>query len=274
MASAAFEDIAETFEFLDDWEDRYRHVIELGKAMEPLADAFKVPATKVDGCASQVWILPRIEGQGPGAVFRFQGESDAMIVRGLIAVLHALYDGQSVAEVMAVDAGAECPDDPGTEPCDAERTLQHRGDSRLAVGTRDADQRQACRRVAVYGGGDGTHRGTDGRDDDLGHTEPERTLDEPRHGAGLDGGTREVVSVVARAGDCAEQGSLRDLATVMGHVDELDLDDPRARTSATRFARHEDRVVETLEEAGQARGHRAPRTVVGPQGVREPAGGG
>lgn len=107
MASAAFEDIAETFEFLDDWEDRYRHVIELGKAMEPLADAFKVPATKVDGCASQVWILPRIEGQGPGAVFRFQGESDAMIVRGLIAVLHALYDGQSVAEVMAVDAGAE-----------------------------------------------------------------------------------------------------------------------------------------------------------------------
>jgi cysteine desulfuration protein SufE len=107
MASAAFEDIAETFEFLDDWEDRYRHVIELGKAMEPLADAFKVPATKVDGCASQVWILPRIEGQGPSAVFRFQGESDAMIVRGLIAVLHALYDGQSVAEVMAVDAGAE-----------------------------------------------------------------------------------------------------------------------------------------------------------------------
>ncbi len=107
MASAAFEDIAETFEFLDDWEDRYRHVIELGKAMEPLADAFKVPATKVDGCASQVWILPRIEGQGPGAVFRFQGESDAMIVRGLIAVLHALYDGRTVAEVMGVDAGAE-----------------------------------------------------------------------------------------------------------------------------------------------------------------------
>jgi cysteine desulfuration protein SufE len=107
MASAAFEEIAETFEFLDDWEDRYRHVIELGKAMDPLAEAFKVPATKVDGCASQVWILPRIEGQGAGAVFRFQGESDAMIVRGLIAVLHALYDGLSVAEVMGVDAGAE-----------------------------------------------------------------------------------------------------------------------------------------------------------------------
>ena len=81
MASAAFEDIVETFEFLDDWEDRYRHVIELGRAMPPLDEAFRVPATKVDGCASQVWLLPRIEAGN----FDFQGESDAMIVRGLIA---------------------------------------------------------------------------------------------------------------------------------------------------------------------------------------------
>ena len=107
MASAAFEEIAETFEFLEDWEERYRHVIDMGKAMAPLDDAFKVPATKVDGCASQVWILPQIDGQGAGAVFHFQGESDAMIVRGLIAVLHALYDGLNVAEVIGVDAGAE-----------------------------------------------------------------------------------------------------------------------------------------------------------------------
>ena len=107
MASAAFEDIAETFEFLDDWEDRYRHVIDMGRAMPPMEDAVKVPATKVDGCASQVWILPRIDGAGPGAVFRFQGDSDAMIVRGLIAVLHALYDGLRVEDVLAVDAGAE-----------------------------------------------------------------------------------------------------------------------------------------------------------------------
>ena len=107
MASAAFEEIAETFEFLEDWEERYRHVIDLGRAMAPLDDAFKVPATKVDGCASQVWILPQIEGQGAGAVFHFQGESDAMIVRGLIAVLHALYDGLSLADVLGVDAGAE-----------------------------------------------------------------------------------------------------------------------------------------------------------------------
>ncbi len=58
MATAAFEEIAETFEFLDDWEDRYRHVIDLGKAMPPLDEAFRVPATKVDGCASQVWLRP------------------------------------------------------------------------------------------------------------------------------------------------------------------------------------------------------------------------
>jgi cysteine desulfuration protein SufE len=107
MAQGAFEDIAETFEFLDDWEDRYRHVIDLGRAMEPLEEAFRVPATKVHGCASQVWLLPNIEGQGPAAVFHFKGESDAMIVRGLIAILVALFDGLTVAEVLKVDAGGE-----------------------------------------------------------------------------------------------------------------------------------------------------------------------
>ncbi|MBW0158858.1 SufE family protein [Sedimentimonas flavescens] len=107
MATESFEEIAETFEFLDDWEDRYRHVIELGKAMAPMDDAVKVPATKVEGCASQVWLLPRIEGTGPTARFDFQGESDALIVRGLIAVLHALYSGLSVVEVSNVDAKAE-----------------------------------------------------------------------------------------------------------------------------------------------------------------------
>ena len=107
MATEAFEEIAETFEFLDDWEDRYRHVIDMGKAMPPLEEAFRVPATKVDGCASQVWLMPEIDGAGPGAVFRFRGESDAMIVRGLIAVLHALYDGLTVSDVLKVDAAGE-----------------------------------------------------------------------------------------------------------------------------------------------------------------------
>ncbi len=103
MASAAFEEIAEDFEFLDEWEARYGHVIDLGKAMEPLEDAFKVPATKVDGCASQVWIQPAIKD----GIFHFRGDSDAMIVRGLIAVLVALYDGLPLGEVLKVDAGAE-----------------------------------------------------------------------------------------------------------------------------------------------------------------------
>jgi cysteine desulfuration protein SufE len=103
MATARFEEIAEDFDFLDDWEDRYRHVIDIGKAMDPLEEAFQVPATKVDGCASQVWMVPQVRD----GVYSFRGDSDAMIVRGLIAVLHALYDGLPVAEVQKVDAHAE-----------------------------------------------------------------------------------------------------------------------------------------------------------------------
>ncbi len=107
MATPAFEDLAETFAFLDTWEDRYRHVIELGRAMAPMPDALKTPATKVDGCASQVWLQPVITGQGPQAQFDFLGDSDAMIVRGLIAVLHSLYSGLTLAQVLQVDAPAE-----------------------------------------------------------------------------------------------------------------------------------------------------------------------
>ena len=107
MAQESFEELVETFEFLDDWEDRYRHVIDMGKAFPPLPEALKVPATKVDGCASQVWLHPRIEGQGPDARFDFEGESDAMIVRGLIAVLHSLYAGLPVSGIAEVDAQAE-----------------------------------------------------------------------------------------------------------------------------------------------------------------------
>ncbi|MCG7518159.1 SufE family protein [Ruegeria sp. Ofav3-42] len=103
MATPAFEEIVEDFEFLDDWEDRYRHVIDQGKAMEPLDEALKVPATKVHGCASQVWLHPVIER----GVFRFDGDSDALIVRGLIAVLRSLYNGLPVNEVPKVDAGGE-----------------------------------------------------------------------------------------------------------------------------------------------------------------------
>ncbi len=107
MAQAAFEDIVDTFDFLDDWEERYRHVIDLGKAMPPLDDGLRIPGTKVEGCASQVWLVPEISGQGGEAVFTFRGESDAMIVRGLIAILLALYSGLTVRDVLEVDAPAE-----------------------------------------------------------------------------------------------------------------------------------------------------------------------
>ncbi len=107
MAQESFEDIVDTFEFLDDWEERYRHVIDLGKAMETLAESLRVPATKVEGCASQVWLVPEIEGQGADAVFRFRGDSDAMIVRGLIAILQALYSGLTARAALEIDAPAE-----------------------------------------------------------------------------------------------------------------------------------------------------------------------
>ena len=103
MATEAFEEIAETFDFLDDWEDRYAHVIDMGREMEPLDEALRVPATKVNGCASQVWLVPQVDA----GVFSFKGASDAMIVSGLIAILQALYNGLPVDEVSQVDARAE-----------------------------------------------------------------------------------------------------------------------------------------------------------------------
>ncbi|EAQ03595.1 Fe-S metabolism associated family protein [Pseudooceanicola batsensis HTCC2597] len=103
MAQPAFEEIVEDFEFLEDWEDRYRHVIDLGKAMAPLDDALKVPANKVEGCASQVWLYPTTQD----GRFRFDGDSDAMIVRGLIAVLKSLYNDLPAGQVRSVDAQAE-----------------------------------------------------------------------------------------------------------------------------------------------------------------------
>ncbi|KAJ55850.1 cysteine desufuration protein SufE [Actibacterium mucosum KCTC 23349] len=103
MASDAFEELVDTFDFLDDWEERYRHVIDMGRAMDVLDPALQVPANKVDGCASQVWLQTRIDGD----VFTFQGASDAMIVSGLIAVLQALYNGLTPAEVTAVNAPTE-----------------------------------------------------------------------------------------------------------------------------------------------------------------------
>ena len=100
----SFDDIVETFAYLDDWQDRYGYIIELGRAMPPLDDSFRIAETKVDGCASQVWIVPRIEGIGDSARFFFDGDSDAMIVRGLIAILKSYYCGSKLNEVARLDA--------------------------------------------------------------------------------------------------------------------------------------------------------------------------
>ncbi|MEL6265655.1 MAG: SufE family protein [Pseudomonadota bacterium] len=104
----AFEDIAENFALFDDWEDRYRYVIDLGREMPALDEAERVDIHKVDGCASQVWLVPEV-AEGADGVLRlsFRGDSDAMIVRGLIALLRALYSGRPVAEIRAIDAQAE-----------------------------------------------------------------------------------------------------------------------------------------------------------------------
>ncbi|MEM7744579.1 MAG: SufE family protein [Pseudomonadota bacterium] len=103
----AFDDIAANFDFLDDWEDRYRYVIELGKNMPELEEVRRTPATKVDGCASQVWLVPEVRDGADGPVLHFEGDSDAMIVRGLIAVLIALVSGQRLADIREMDIPAE-----------------------------------------------------------------------------------------------------------------------------------------------------------------------
>ena len=103
MATRDFEDIVDDFEFLEEWEDRYRYIIEQAKLMSPLEEALKVPATKVNGCASQVWLHPKISDD----IFSFEGDSDAIIVRGLIAVLRKLFNGLSVQDVLKVDAHSE-----------------------------------------------------------------------------------------------------------------------------------------------------------------------
>jgi cysteine desulfuration protein SufE len=98
--------IRSDFALLDDWEDRYRYVIELGRALPPFPEALRTDANKVRGCASQVWLAsaPR-GGQGNGrTVLEFEGDSDAHIVRGLIAILFALYQGKTAEEILATDA--------------------------------------------------------------------------------------------------------------------------------------------------------------------------
>lgn len=104
---AAIDDIIDNFAVLDDWDDRYRYLIELGRELPPLAAAAHCDANKVRGCASQVWLETQLRPNGAGGpVLSFVGDSDAHIVRGLIAVLLAIYSGKSARDILDTDAVA------------------------------------------------------------------------------------------------------------------------------------------------------------------------
>ncbi|MCA9614051.1 MAG: SufE family protein [Sandaracinus sp.] len=95
----SLDDVYESFELLEDWSERYRFLIELGEELTPMEDALKTDATKVKGCLSQVWVVGRREGD----VMRFFADSDAHIVRGLVALVMRMYDGKSPAEIVGFD---------------------------------------------------------------------------------------------------------------------------------------------------------------------------
>jgi cysteine desulfuration protein SufE len=105
ISEITIDDIIENFSLLDDWDDRYRYVIELGRMLVPFPEAARTEANKVQGCASQVWLTTGIERNGAaGPVLRFEGDSDAHIVRGLIAILFAVYSGKPAQDILDVDA--------------------------------------------------------------------------------------------------------------------------------------------------------------------------
>lgn len=101
----SIENITQDFAFLDDWEERYRYVIELGRELEPLPEALKTDATKVQGCASQVWLVAdREDEESDDPILRYRGDSDAHIVRGLVAIVVALYSGKHASEILRTEA--------------------------------------------------------------------------------------------------------------------------------------------------------------------------
>jgi cysteine desulfuration protein SufE len=103
---ASFQDIVDNLSFLDDWEDRYRYLIELGQALPRLDAAERNADNKVNGCVSQVWLVAEPVQVDGRAGLHLRGESDAMIVQGLVAVLLALYSDRPAAEIAATDAVA------------------------------------------------------------------------------------------------------------------------------------------------------------------------
>lgn len=107
MSEPSFDQLLDDFEFLDDWEERYKYVIELGRALEPLEDEARTADNKVQGCASQVWLVSESDNSGTQPVLTFRGDSDALIVKGLIAILHILLSGRAPRDIVETDAQAE-----------------------------------------------------------------------------------------------------------------------------------------------------------------------
>ncbi|KAB2851604.1 MAG: SufE family protein [Hyphomicrobiaceae bacterium] len=101
------DEIVSDLEFLDDWEDRYRYLIDLGRSLEPLQDGERTAANKVQGCVSQVWLVTKVERSEAGSPrLTFRGDSDAMIVRGLVALLLSIFSGKTPREIHRIDAAA------------------------------------------------------------------------------------------------------------------------------------------------------------------------
>ena len=101
------DEIVDNFALLEEWDDRYRYLIELGRTLSPLSDAARSDINKVQGCASQVWLSTDVKPNGTGGpVLNFVGDSDAHIVRGLMAVLFAIYSGKHARDIVSTDAVA------------------------------------------------------------------------------------------------------------------------------------------------------------------------
>ncbi|WP_346898522.1 SufE family protein [uncultured Roseibium sp.] len=102
--TTSLDDILETFEFLDDWEDRYKYLIDLGKELPGLPEEQKNDINKVRGCVSQVWLVTNVSRSASGApIITYDGDSDALIVQGLVAVVLALYSGKTAQEILDTD---------------------------------------------------------------------------------------------------------------------------------------------------------------------------
>lgn len=104
MPVPTIERIKEDFLYLDDWEDRYKYVIELGRELPPFDEAHRTELNKVRGCVSQVWLKSLVSGDGGERELTFVGDSDALIVRGLIAIAFAIYSGRPARQIAAIDA--------------------------------------------------------------------------------------------------------------------------------------------------------------------------